>query len=108
MNNPSFGALVEQASACCEALYHHCQSQQWDESVILLKEREQLLAQLANLAQTLSPYEIEILANLYQDILENDAVYLTEAESEQTQVKKQLRHIKRAELSALPAYRENS
>ncbi len=108
MTTSSFATLVEQTNACSVKIYQHCETAEWDSCVPLIAEREQLLAQLLQLSSELAPAEIEILAGLYQDILKNDEVYLPRAESAKGEINLQLRHIKRAELNALPAYRKHS
>lgn len=108
MSDTTFEALVDKTKSCCEQLYKRCENGAWDDCVPLMAERESLLKQLFELAAELNPSEIEILATLYQDILEKDRVYLSAAETEHGNVKKQLRNIKVAERTALPAYRQHS
>lgn len=108
MTAPSFSELIEATGVCNKELYRCCDEEHWDACIGILSTRNDLFNQLTQLTPTLKQGELDILASLYHKTLESDKIYLTHAESEMSEVKRQLRHIKRAEVKALPTYRKHS
>ena len=76
----------------------------WHQTLDVLEQRAVYISQLSSLFNTLNQSQIDIVAQLYQSIIENDAQSVNWASSEQKQTRNALRAIKNAE-KALPLYK---
>lgn len=76
----------------------------WQLTLDVLEQRAVCISQLSSLFNTLNQSQIDIVAQLYQSIIENDAQSVNWANSEQKQTRNALRAIKNAE-KVLPLYK---
>ena len=111
----SFVTLIEQLNLCNEKLYFEAgqfsfdklgDENIWQQSVEQIAERGQILTKLNQITPKLNDAEINVLAQVYQQMLENDKKCLAIAEQEYTQTRTSLRKIKNA-AKAVPAYTAN-
>ena len=110
-----FFELVDAINNCNEKLYDQViitqdddeDSDQWQESVILIKQRGLFLEQLSSIINRLNQQQIEIVGRLYESILVKDQEHLATMQTERKKVRDLLRSIKNAE-KALPAYKAHN
>lgn len=75
----------------------------WQQTLDVLEKRAVYISQLSSLFNTLNQSQIDIVSELYQSIIDNDAQSVNWARAEQRQTRNALRAIKNAE-KALPIY----
>lgn len=76
----------------------------WQQTLDVLEQRAVCISQLSSLFNTLNQSQIDIVAQLYQSIIESNVQSVNWARLEQLQTRNALRAIKNAE-KALPLYK---